>query len=435
MDDINGWNFYKNSNVVYNFRSSTEDAHGTHCAGTIIGYDEENDWSGIAGGISQIRVMPIKILGGIDGTGTFQDLIEGIKYAEKNGAVICNLSIGTEQWNEELYQVMKQSNMLFVVAAGNGGGGTHGRGEDLEYNPRYPACYDLENMIVVSNMKCDGTLHYSSFYGKNYADVAAPGTRIYSTSTIKEGYEMMTGTSMAVPMVSGIAALLYAQQEDWDILYVKEAILNSCKTTEVFYDFVRTGGIPDVTAAIKYSGESDKEELVPDKEESNQEELMPDKEESNQEELVPDKEESNQEELMPDKDKTENVQADINKNPEVSLPPVIREETPTQIQKPGKTDKIKVPKVKVRKVKYKRTKKQIILSMQVKGNYKAQLIVQQKKGKKKVQSKKIICKSKKWKTVRFKLKRTHGNIRVVKIRHYRKYKGKTYYGAWRRLKR
>jgi len=50
IDDTDGWNFYKDTNVLYNSRSSTEDAHGTNCAGTIIANDESIGITGIAGG-------------------------------------------------------------------------------------------------------------------------------------------------------------------------------------------------------------------------------------------------------------------------------------------------------------------------------------------------------------------------------------------------
>lgn len=253
VDDIDGWNFYKGTNVVYNSRSSTEDAHGTHCAGTIIADEASLGITGIAGGIGAVRLMPLKVVGGPSQTGSVEDLIKGIQYAEQNGATVCNISLGFERWNEEVCQVMKDSKMLFVTVAGNGESATHGSGFDLGQSPRYPACYGLGNVIVVANLKCDGTLHYSSNYSAAHVDLAAPGTRIYSTSTHKSGYETMTGTSMAAPMVTAAAALVYASHEGWDALQVKQALLASCRKLDALSGLVKTEGILDVAAAVSYT--------------------------------------------------------------------------------------------------------------------------------------------------------------------------------------
>lgn len=268
IDDVDGWNFYKNTNVVYNSRSSTEDAHGTHCAGTVIADGASSGVTGIAGGIEAVRLMPVKTVGGPDQTGTIENLIKGIQYAEQNGARICNISLAFEKWNEEVYEVIKASHMLFVTVAGNGGSDTHGSGTDLETFPRYPACYGLDNVIVVANLKCDGTLHYSSNYSAVYTDLAAPGTKIYGTSTHKSGYEEMTGTSMAAPMVSAAAALTYASHEDWDILQVRQALLTSARKQDALEGLVKTGGMLDVAGAVFYKEQPPEEPDLPDKPET-----------------------------------------------------------------------------------------------------------------------------------------------------------------------
>ncbi len=254
IDDLYGWNFYKDTNVMYNSRSSTEDAHGTHCAGTIIANDASLGRNGIAGGIPAVRLMPVKAVGGPNQTGTVENLIKSIQYAEQNGAAICNISLAFEKWNEDVYRVIRDSGMLFVTAAGNGESGTHGSGFDLGESPRYPACYGLDNVIVVANLKCDGTLHYSSNYSGACVDLAAPGTKINSTSTHKSGYEEMTGTSMSAPMVSAAAALVYASHKDFDVLQVKQAVLESCRKQEALNGMVKTGGMLDVAKAVFFEG-------------------------------------------------------------------------------------------------------------------------------------------------------------------------------------
>lgn len=117
IDDIYGWNFYNNNNQVY---SGSEDDHGTHGAGTI-GAAIDNG-TGIAGIIpgDKVKIMVLKVLGGSDGSGDTASLIKAIRYAEANGASICNLSLSTTVFDQALYQTMAQSGMLFVAAAGNG---------------------------------------------------------------------------------------------------------------------------------------------------------------------------------------------------------------------------------------------------------------------------------------------------------------------------
>lgn len=63
--------------------------------------------------------MSVKALGGRNGAGSTASVIQAIQYAEANGADICNLSLGTSNNDDALYQTIANSNMLFVVAAGN----------------------------------------------------------------------------------------------------------------------------------------------------------------------------------------------------------------------------------------------------------------------------------------------------------------------------
>ena len=88
---------------------------------------------GIAGIASNIdvKLMVLKINGGIEGTGSISDAILAIKYATRMGADICNISWGTTQYSSTLKEVINESNMLFVAAAGN-------LGRDNDSKPVYP---------------------------------------------------------------------------------------------------------------------------------------------------------------------------------------------------------------------------------------------------------------------------------------------------------
>ena len=245
IDDVYGWNFYSNTNQVY---VGSEDSHGTHGAGTIAAHADNG--VGIAGIVQSdhVKVMAVKALGGEDGSGSTASIIQAIRYAEANGAQICNLSLGSS-WNDPaLYRTMAESSMLFVVAAGNDGA-------NLEQVPSYPASYDLDNLITVANLRYDGNLDDSSSYGASAVDLAAPGTYILST-TPDDTYSYMSGTSMAAPMVSAAAALLYSQFPDATLADVKDMLLSSVQKLDSLSGLTATGGMLDLGAAIMYGASS-----------------------------------------------------------------------------------------------------------------------------------------------------------------------------------
>ena len=246
VDDVYGWNFYNNNNRIYT--NSSDDAHGTHGAGTIAA--SNGNGLGIAGiaDSEHIKIMSLKVLGGSDGSGSTASIIQAIQYAQANGASICNLSLGSSVNDPALYRVMANSSMLFVVAAGNDG-------DNMDRSPSYPAAYDLENIISVANLNYDGTLHSSSNYGSESVDIAAPGSYILST-TPENGYSYMTGTSMAAPMVTAAAVMLYSHYTDITLADVKEVLLASAGQLDALNGKILTGGMLDLGAAMNWDMES-----------------------------------------------------------------------------------------------------------------------------------------------------------------------------------
>ena len=242
IDDVYGWNFYSGTNDVY---AGTEDTHGTHGAGTIAA--NAGNGVGIAGIVQSdhVKVMAVKALGGSDGSGTTASIIQAIQYAEANGAQICNLSLGSSQNDPALYRTIAESSMLFVVAAGNDG-------TDLETSPSYPASYDLDNLISVANIRYDGELDPTSSYGAASVDLAAPGSYILST-TPGDTYSYMTGTSMAAPMVSAAAAMVYSAFPDATLADVKDILLASVQKLDSLTGRTATGGMLDLGAAMSYA--------------------------------------------------------------------------------------------------------------------------------------------------------------------------------------
>ncbi len=250
IDDIYGWDFYNDDASVCHYDKKKKnktasvldnDNHGTHIAGIIAAIANNN--IGIAGVASSvdIKLMSLKINGGIDGSGMLSDAVEAVKYATMMGADICNLSWGTGVYSKDLYKVMKESNMLFVAAAGNSG-------EDNDEEPIYPANMKLDNLISVTSLDSTGELNYYSNYGANTVDLAAPGDNIYST--IVGRYAQMSGSSMAAPQVSAVAAMLYAYDDHIYASNVKKIIIDTLKPIEDLEDKMRYPGIPDAFKAI-----------------------------------------------------------------------------------------------------------------------------------------------------------------------------------------
>ena len=241
IDDVYGWNFYDNNAQVF---TGTDDNHGTHSAGTIAAARNGVGTVGICDP-AYVKIMVIKTLGTSSGVGTVSNVVKAIRYAQANGASICNLSFGTMKYSEELYQAIKDSGMLFIVAAGNG----DASGYSIDEQPMYPASFELDNIISVANLRFDGQLDRASNYGVRSVDLAAPGNYILSTITGND-YAYMSGTSMAAPMVTGTAAMLYSCDASLSLMDVRNRILQSARPLESLSGKVATGGMLDAGAAM-----------------------------------------------------------------------------------------------------------------------------------------------------------------------------------------
>ncbi|MCR6546230.1 S8 family peptidase [Dehalobacterium formicoaceticum] len=212
VDDVNGWNFTDNSNKVQNV--SKNEWHGTHIAG-IIGSEKDNETE-IAGISPGAKIMPLKVFA--DGEAYTSDIIDAIEYASQMGAQIANCSWSSAFENNALKGVMRESNLIFVAAAGN-------NGWDIDKQSVFPASFDLDNIITVASINDEGFLSAFSNYGQASVDIAAPGENIISTIPGNDvGFK--DGTSMAAAFVSGEIALLLGQNSQLSKDEIRSKILN-----------------------------------------------------------------------------------------------------------------------------------------------------------------------------------------------------------------
>lgn len=248
-DDTIGWNFTNSGNNPYD-----DNGHGTAIAGVLAAADDNTGVVGIASGID-IKLMPVKALDS-EGESTMSTLIQGIVYADNNGADICNCSWGGESGMADIFNnmimenVIVQSDMLFVVAAGN-------ESKNIDRLTYTPASYSEDNLITVGSIEWDGSLSWFSNYGTRKVEMCAPGAAIYTTA-VGGGYTCEWGTSFSAPYVAGVAALAKAAAGNIDGKGLKELLCNTdnMKLLSNLKYYVTYAGIPDaskvVNAALEY---------------------------------------------------------------------------------------------------------------------------------------------------------------------------------------
>lgn len=174
-------------------------SHGTHVAG--IAAAATDNQTGVAGLAWATRVMPVKVLNNCGG-GTYGGVADGVIYAVDHGADIINLSLGgvcpesAPQTLKAAIDYAYSQGVLVVAAAGNTAGPV-----------LCPAAY-ASAIAVAATTESDSRAYFSNVGPE--VEVAAPGVSIYST--LKDGsYGYKNGTSMATPIVAGLAALIWGE--------------------------------------------------------------------------------------------------------------------------------------------------------------------------------------------------------------------------------
>lgn len=243
VDDHVGWDFVHNDN-----RPWDDNGHGTHTAGTI----GATGWNGVGlSGISQrASILPLKFLSAT-GEGTTEDAIRAIQYAVASGARVLSNSWGGETYSralEEAIAAAGRHDVLFVAAAGNDSA-------DNDALPMYPAAYALPNVLAVAATDRNDALADFSNYGFASVHLAAPGDFIWST-TPRNKYSVMSGTSMACPLVAGAAVLLKSFRPELSALEIKDILLSSSDKLPDLLNKVRSSGRLNVSQALRLAASS-----------------------------------------------------------------------------------------------------------------------------------------------------------------------------------
>ncbi|MFT3945783.1 MAG: S8 family peptidase [Agriterribacter sp.] len=261
-DDIND-RFYGNNDVM-----AGTPMHGTHVSG-IIGASRNNG-IGMNGVADNVRIMTIRAVP--DGDEHDKDIANAIRYAVDNGARVVNMSFGKsisseKKWVDDAVKYAESKGVLLVHAAGNDA-------KDVDIYDNFPNPYfnndtaaKASNWITVgaSGDPAAGGLTASfSNYGKRSVDVFAPGVKIYATLPGGNDYGNLQGTSMASPVVAGMAALLMSYFPDLTAQQIKSVIEQS--TTQIkdvkvkkpgtdedvnMSELSTSGGIINTYAAVK----------------------------------------------------------------------------------------------------------------------------------------------------------------------------------------
>jgi subtilisin family serine protease len=215
---------YGNNNVSAGYPS-----HGTHVAGIIAA--SRGNGKGMDGIDEHVLIMAIRAVP--DGDERDKDIALSIRYAVDNGARLINMSFGKyfspgKKWVDDAIRYAADHDVLIVHAAGNESRNIdsiqHYPEPEYDDGTRNSCCF----ITVGANAGGPDSLALARFsnYGKKEVDLFAPGVKIYSTVPGNQ-YATYSGTSMAAPMVTGVAALLLEYYPQLSARQLKSIILRS----------------------------------------------------------------------------------------------------------------------------------------------------------------------------------------------------------------
>ncbi len=222
VDDIHGWDFAAGDKDVNN--STEAGGHATHVTGIATA------------GTDNINAISLRAFSPFDS----EKIAEAIDYAAANGAKVMNMSfrVGTEEDVKNIVDAMKRHpDVLFVKSAGN-----DGRDLDSYDSDAYLPFRELPNMAVAAAADADGKLADYSNYGAPYATHGDRGTDVVS-SVPGGGYQAMSGTSMAAPGITNLAAKMLILDPGLKPEDLKKMMAQTTDRTDAWKDVTASGGL------------------------------------------------------------------------------------------------------------------------------------------------------------------------------------------------
>ncbi len=253
--------FYGNNDIM-----ASTPMHGTHCSGIIAA--ARNNGKGMDGIADNVRIMMIRAVP--DGDEHDKDIANAIRYAVDNGAQIISMSFGKDfspqkQWVDDAFRYAESKSVLLVHAAGNDAKNVDT--EDNFPNPIYANGKGRAGNVITVGASGDpkngGLAASFSNYGKKEVDVFSPGVKIYATIPGGNTYGNLQGTSMACPLVAGIAALTLEYFPTLSAKQLKYVIEKSAQQPDYkvtkpgsdemvnLGDLSKTGGLVNAYEALK----------------------------------------------------------------------------------------------------------------------------------------------------------------------------------------
>ncbi len=240
--------------------ANDDEGHGTHVTGTIA--QSTNNALGVAGIAFNTSIMPVKVLDN-RGSGSYAAIADGIYFAAVNGARVISMSLGGRSGSITLENALAYAHNLgvtIVCASGNDG---------FASTISYPAAYDAYCIAVGATRYDEAVAGYSNRGAS--LDLTAPGgdtsvdqngdgyvdgvlQQTFGSSPTDFGYYFYQGTSMATPHVSGVAALLLAQDPTRTPVEIRSILQSTAKDKgSSGWDPNYGWGILDAAAALNYA--------------------------------------------------------------------------------------------------------------------------------------------------------------------------------------
>jgi len=235
-----GWNALTGTNTP-----ADDEGHGSLVSGALGAAG--NNGKGITGVAWRIQIMACKCFNASQ-VGADSDIITCIEFARTNGAKIISTSFDSPgfslSFSNAIYAA-RNAGIIFVASTGN-------NAVNIDASPRYPACYDIDNVIAVAATTRSDTLWSSSNYGATNVDLAAPGHQITSTFFLSDSSYIgpLSGTSFSAPYVAGACALMLVKYPAETHQQIIARILNATDPLPALAGKCVTGGRLNLRKAL-----------------------------------------------------------------------------------------------------------------------------------------------------------------------------------------